>query len=107
MPPSGRLFVFWESCLGTSGVPDPRLSLLNDHSLSSAVLKSSSTRVSVRHLNTSASFQNGLTPVGRASDSTLVTESMSRRQNIMLSAMAASMTANRGDMMMTWVNDIS
>lgn len=63
--------------------------------------------MSVRHLNTSASFQNGLTPVGKASESKPVTETMSRRQNTMLSAMAASMTANRGDITMTCAKVIS
>lgn len=106
-PSSGLLFALLELRLGTSGADDPRLSLLSVHSLSSAVLKSSRTRVSVRHLNTSASFQNGLTPVGMASESAPVTETMSSMQKTMLSAMAASMTPNRGDIMTTWVKVIS
>lgn len=57
--------------------------------------------VSVRHLKTSESFQNGLTPTGSASARISVTDKMSRREKTIANAIATNMTAKRGDIVTT------
>ena len=73
------------------------LSNLYDFNLSSAVLKSSKIIVSVKHLNTNASFQNGFKPSGRACLITLVTERQSRIMKQIDKAMLSIRMPNRGD----------
>lgn len=68
-------------------------------SLSNAVLKSSRIMVSVKHLKTNASFQNGLSPSGKACRIILVTERQSKIMKAMDKVMARSRMPKRGDIL--------
>jgi len=71
--------------------------MLRAESLSNAVLKSSRITESVSNLNTNASFQNGLIPMGMLALKRSVTAQMSIIVKMRESIMAISMIAKRGE----------
>lgn len=81
---------------------EPILSILYCFNLSRAVLKSSRTIVSERHLNTNANFQKGLIPSGRPlSGKTCVTARMSTMIKPTETSIAPRRIPNLGDTRMS------